>query len=114
MCYSKDLSLLSYIFGISTSLSLILFGNNIQINLVIGLFYIFVSQMQLIEFFAWSDLLCKNGLNKLSTILGPILNNSQPVILFILTIIYLKSENIINYSIFRLEKVNLRKNKTLV
>jgi hypothetical protein len=51
--------------------------------------------MQLVEFFAWSDLLCSNGLNKLSAKLGAILNNSQPVILFILTIIYLKSENII-------------------
>ena len=97
MCYSKKLSLLSFIFGIFSSLMLIQFGNkeSYKTNVAIGLFFMFVSIMQLIEYFIWSDIKCKNGLNKLGSYLGPLFNHLQPVVLLIIASIYLKSFNII-------------------
>ena len=67
MCYSKDLSLASLSFGIIASLSLIYFGNNqsSSTNKSIGYFFLFVTLMQLVEYFLWIDIDCSNGFNKL-------------------------------------------------
>jgi len=104
MCYSKNLSLLSFLFGIFSSILLIKFGNkeSLNTNYAIGFFFIFVSVMQLIEYFIWSDINCKSGLNKFGAYLGPLFNHFQPVILLLLASIYLKNSNIIplNYIIF--------------
>lgn len=101
MCYSKKLSLSSFIFGIFSSLMLIQFGNkeSYKTNVAIGLFFIFLSIMQLIEYFIWNDIECKNGLNKLGSYLGPLFNHLQPVVLLIIASIYLKSFNIISINI---------------
>ena len=101
MCFSKSLSLTFFIFGIFSSIMLMLYGNpnNYNTNLAIGYYFIYVSFMQLIEYFIWSDLQCKNGLNKLGCIIGPLLNHFQPVIIFMLSKIYLQSNNIINDNI---------------
>jgi hypothetical protein len=97
MCFTKNLSLTSFLFGIFSSVMLILFGNKdyYYANLAIGYFFIYVTLMQLVEYFIWSDLKCKNGLNKFASITGPLLNHFQPVIALILFNIYLKSNNII-------------------
>ena len=97
MCFSKELSMKSFIFGLLSSLLLIIFGNkeSENTNIVIGLFFIFVSLMQLIEYLIWKDLNCNKGLNNISFILGPILNHIQPIVLFVLCNIYIKSNNII-------------------
>jgi hypothetical protein len=97
MCYSKQLSIKSFLFGLFCGLILIIYGNkeSSEINKVIGLFFIFSSFIQLIEYFLWKDINCKTGLNKLGFILGPIFNHLQPVILFILCSIFIKSSNII-------------------
>lgn len=103
MCYNKELSLTSFGIGLISSLVLIKLGNkeSINTNKAIGIFIIFVSLMQLIDYFIWSDLDCKKGTNKIATFLGPIFNYLQPVIFAILTNYYLKSNNIIpmNYII---------------
>jgi len=101
MCYSKKISLISFLFGIITSIGLISFGNkkSFYSNLSIGIFYIFVSFMQLVEYFIWSDILCINGLNKLGSLIGPILNHIQPVIFFILLYIFVKPKIIIPINI---------------
>ena len=80
---------------------LILFGDyhNYNTNLAIGYYFIYVSLMQLVEYFIWSDIECKNGLNKLGCIIGPLLNHFQPMIILILSKIYLQSNNIINDNI---------------
>lgn len=97
MCYSKSLSLLSFLFGTFSSLLLIKFGNDesSSTNKVLGLFYIFVSFMQFIEYLLWSDLKCNNGKNKLASLLGPLFNHFQPVVLLVLCSYYLDSQNII-------------------
>jgi hypothetical protein len=69
------------------------------ISFAIGLFFIYVTLMQLVEYFIWSDLKCKNGLNKFGSLIGPLLNHFQPVILLILVSYYIKSNNIISNKI---------------
>lgn len=102
MCYTKEISIQSFFFGLLCGLSLIKFGNkeSSKTNKVIGLFYIFVSFMQLIEYFLWKDINCKTGLNKIGFTLGPIFNHLQPIILFILCMIFIKSSNIIPKTFF--------------
>jgi hypothetical protein len=97
MCYSKDLSLTSFIFGISVSLSLIYLGNekSSKTNKTIGYYFFFISFIQLVEYFIWSDIECKSGLNNFASLIGPILNLAQPVVLLILATIFLDSTNII-------------------
>jgi hypothetical protein len=101
MCYSKELSLTSLIFGILTSMTLIFFGNkeSYATNNTIGLFYFFVSLMQLVEYFLWIDIDCKNGYNKLGAIIGPILNHLQPVIMLAIASKYLIPKTLISNTI---------------
>lgn len=97
MCFSKQLSIKSFLFGLFCGLSLIIFGNkeSSKTNKAIGLFFIFVSFMQLIEYFIWKDINIETGFNRLGFILGPIFNHLQPIILFILCTIFIKSSNLI-------------------
>jgi len=101
MCWSKDLSLASLSFGIFSSLMLINFGNKLSssTNLAIGYFFLFVTLMQLVEYFLWIDINCVNGFNKMGALLGPILNHLQPIVLLIFATIYLSSSNIISQNI---------------
>ena len=97
MCFSKELSITSFLFGMIGSIILLLFGKNTykSSNMVIGIMFIFVSFMQLIEYMIWSDMECKKGLNKFASYIGPLFNYLQPLLLFILTSCIMKSLNII-------------------
>jgi hypothetical protein len=101
MCYSKDLSLTSLLFGVFASFSLVCFGNkqSSSTNKAIGYFFLFVSLMQLVEYFLWIDIECTNGFNKLGSLLGPILNHLQPVVLLVLANIFLQPTNLIDPSV---------------
>ena len=95
MLYSKDLSLTSLCIGIIASVSLIFFGNkkSLSSNKAIGYYFLFITLMQVVEYLLWLDIECVNGLNETGALLGPILNHTQPIILFLLTYIYLDSTN---------------------
>jgi len=101
MCFSKNLSMMSFLFGIFSSLMLIIFGNtkSYNTNLSIGLFFIYITLIQLVEYLIWSDLKCENGLNKFASLIGPLLTNFQPVILLMIFSYYIKSNNIISNKI---------------
>lgn len=101
MCYTQNLSLLSFLFGISCSFILIELGNksSVNTNKTIGYFFMFVSLMQFVEFLLWSDLNCKSGFNKISSTIGPLLNHLQPVILVALSSTFLQSNNLIDSSV---------------
>ncbi len=43
----------------------------------------------------WADLSCKSGLNKTSSTIGPLLLTMQPVLMLILSNMYLESSNIV-------------------
>ncbi len=98
MCYSKDLSLSALIFGLSSSFLLIEFGNkqSYNTNRTIGYFFMYVTLMQLVEYFLWVDIDCKSGLNKLGSLIGPILNHLQPIILLIIASYLLESNSIVS------------------
>jgi hypothetical protein len=98
MCYSEELSLLSLSVGLIASLALIYFGNkeSANTNKMIGYFYLFVTLMQLVEYFLWLDQGCNNGLNYIGSMIGPILNHLQPVLMLVLANMYLESANVIS------------------
>ena len=56
MCWSSESSRNAYIIGSVSSLILMLFGDKVDKN--IGLFFLVVAQMQLIEYFIWKDQEC--------------------------------------------------------
>ena len=101
MCYSKELSLTSLSFGIFASLTLIYFGNkqSSSTNKTIGYFFLFVTLMQLVEYFLWIDIDCVNGFNKTGALLGPIFNHLQPIVLLVLATIFLQPANLISSNI---------------
>lgn len=82
MCFNKDISILSYIVGISGCI--LLYYRDYKIE---GLLYAFVIQMQLIEYLLWLNNKC-NWINKTITKIGIILNHLQPIILYLLIIYY--------------------------
>lgn len=98
MCYSDELSLTSLSFGLFASLILIGYGNkeSENTNKAIGYFFLFVTLMQLVEYFLWIDQKCINGYNYVGAVVGPILNNLQPVVMLILARMYLESSKIIS------------------
>lgn len=102
MCYSKSLSLKSFLFGIISSLYLYINNNNSSYinneNKTIALFFSFVSLMQLVEYFLWSDLKC-TGINQTTSKIGILLNHFQPVVLLLISLFYLESNNSLDFNI---------------
>jgi len=86
MCFSPSSSLLTFILGTVFSIILINYGNPKykSENMAFGIFFIFISAIQFMDFLFWIDLKNKIGFNKIMSIIGPLLNVGQPTILFII------------------------------
>lgn len=69
MCWSAKSSLTAYIVGTIASVALLWYGNSVDKN--IGLFFLAVVQMQLIEFFIWRDQKCGRVNNLASRMIVP-------------------------------------------
>ncbi len=95
MCISKNLSLVSFVVSIVSSIALLKFGIAPE-NRVISYYMMFVGLMQLVDYGAWIDLTCTKGTNRLASLLGPILNHVQPLLFLVLAYYYLQSSSIIN------------------
>uniref|UniRef100_A0A6C0IE62 Uncharacterized protein n=1 Tax=viral metagenome TaxID=1070528 RepID=A0A6C0IE62_9ZZZZ len=92
MCFNYKVSLLTFVIGTVFSILLIKYGNpqyKLE-NKVSGIFLIFISLIQFMDFLFWIDLKNVYGINKITTILGAILNVAQPTILYIIKYIYYK------------------------
>ena len=103
MCFNYKVSLLTFSIGTIFSLLLFYYGNNkfnIE-NKVSGIFLIFISAIQFMDFLFWIDINNKLGINKITTVLGPFLNVCQPIILYVIKYIYYKPD------IFTLTNYNL-------
>jgi hypothetical protein len=88
MCYSEEISLFTFTIGVGFSI-LLLFTQD-KFNKLLGYFLGFVSLMQLIEYLLWRHPICDNY-NRTISIIGMILNHSQPVMLALITgLIYSK------------------------
>lgn len=90
MCFSKDISLFAFITGIIGGLLCYKVGT--PDYKIIGLFFMFTSLMQGIEYLIWDHQVCDDYNKNLSKI-GLVLNHLQPLILFILIYIFGKNEN---------------------
>lgn len=93
MCYSAEVSLLTFIIGLGFSILLTTRKN--KFHKLLGYFIGFVSLMQFIEFLLWRHQICDTYHKSLSVI-GMILNHMQPIILAIVTgYIYDKNINVL-------------------
>lgn len=92
MCISKKVSLISFLlFNVSSYLLI----KNIKTpsSLVIGIFFMYVSLMQVVDYFIWDDLDCTKGFNKIISAIAPIILHLQPIILLSLIKYFLKPKN---------------------
>ena len=87
MCYSKNISLSAYISG--TILCALVYQIPNPFYKVIGLFFLFVTQMQLIDFFLWDNQQC-NSEHRLTSKAGMWLNFMQPIVMCLLVLYYSK------------------------
>jgi hypothetical protein len=94
MCFSASSSLITFLIGLTGSFILAKYGNKkYKIdNIITRIFFIFISLIQLMDFFFWIDLTNKNGINHIVTLIGPLLNVGQPLILFFIKYIYFKPQ----------------------
>ena len=94
MCFSAKTSLITFLLGTMFSILLIKYGNPSykSDNYVFGIMLLFISAIQLMDFTFWMDLKNTMGLNKLATIIGPLLNVGQPTIFYIIKLLYFKPD----------------------
>lgn len=93
MCFSAELSKRSLSVGIFSGVALILFSDDKHraINNFLGVFFIFISIVQYIEYLIWTDLQCTNGNNEVAGTMGPLMIYLQPVVLCALAMCFLKN-----------------------
>jgi hypothetical protein len=92
MCFNYKVSLLTFFIGVTFSIILFKYGNakySVE-NQVSSIFLVFISSIQFMDFLFWIDIKNIYGINKVTTILGPILNVCQPTIFYIIKYLYYK------------------------
>lgn len=95
MCYSSEVSLLTYSTGMLGCWYLYKSGRKIE-----SIFYAWVIQMQLIEFFLWRNQFGKNSsqsdlvkyANKVFTYAGILVNHAEPIVLWLAVMYYTKKK----------------------
>ena len=94
MCFNYKVSIFTFLIGTIFSIILIKYGNKKYTleNTVTGIFLIFISLIQFMDFLLWIDIDNTIGINKITTILGPILNVCQPLILYAIKYVYYKPD----------------------
>ena len=102
MCYNKDISIYTYIIGLIASYFLL--RNDKKDLQILGCFFIVIIQMQLVEYFLWTNNTC-NSKNITITNIGAFLNLIQPFILYLAILYYNKditnqNKKILNIAIF--------------
>ena len=83
MCYSAEVSLLTFGLGIGCS-SLLVLHSTTPFHTLLGWFLGYVSLMQGIEYLLWKHPHC-DSYHKRVSVMGMILNHSQPIVLALLT-----------------------------
>lgn len=83
MCYNKTTSITTYVIGSLASLYLI-FKKDVMEYKIIGAFFLYVIQMQMIEYLLWVHRVKCDKYNINISTIGSILNNLQPIVLYLL------------------------------
>jgi hypothetical protein len=87
MCFSSEVSLITFLIGIIGAYLCISLKTNT--DKIIGYFFGFVALMQLIEFLLWNHQICDNY-NKFLSIIGMVLNHLQPIVIGLLVLFFNK------------------------
>lgn len=90
MCFSEKASLVAFVAGMSGSL--LCFLRRSPKHAIVGLFFAFVTLMQLIDYLLWRHKTC-DEYNKTVSKIGMILNHLQPLVLALLIAWYLPNAN---------------------
>ena len=92
MCISAQASLKSFFTNLVSAGLLVYLGNEklFVVNVIVALFSIFTSFMQLIDYMMWIDLDCTKGTNKFASIIGPVINLIQPLVIFFIALMIMK------------------------
>ena len=99
MCFSKEISLGTFIIG--TLGSALVYSLNTKIDTIIAIFFFYIILMQLVEYILWNNLTC-NITNKITTFIAIILNATMPIILALLLLYNYNLPNKQNIIIFTL------------
>jgi len=91
MCFTKNISIGTYILGLTGCYNLYI---NTEYK-VEAIFFAWVVQMQLIEYFLWNNQTC-NLTNEITTKSGIIINHSEPVVLWV-AILLISSKQLPNW-----------------
>jgi hypothetical protein len=104
MCFNDKVSLLTFVIGIIGSVALINYGNSqfCKENIISGVFLLFIAGIQLMDFLFWIDLKNNLGINKITTIIGPLFNIGQPLILYLIKVLYFRPKNIFSMTNYNL------------
>lgn len=99
MCFSSEVSLFTFLLGLTSSFFLIKYGNAKYAaeNKSFGVLLIFIALIQFMDFLFWIDLNNNLGINKITTILGPILNAGTPTIFYLIKLYFYKPELAFDY-----------------
>ena len=128
MCFNEPVSLGTFLLGLLFSIILMLYGNPKykKENIVFGIMFIFISIVQLMEYFLWIDINNKYGINYLITLISPLIVIIQPFILYVIKFIYFNPElltttnlplfivNIVYFGIFLINYITNFINKKLI
>ena len=90
MCFSKEISLVTFIIGAIGSA--LVYSLNTKIDKILAIFFFYVILMQLVEYILWNNLTC-NIINKITTFTAIILNSTQPILLAMLVLYNYKLPN---------------------
>lgn len=90
MCFSKEISLVTFIIGAIGSA--LVYSLNTKIDKILAIFFFYIILIQLIEFILWNNLTC-NTINKITTFIAIILNSTHPIILAMLLLYNYKLPN---------------------
>ena len=92
MCFNYKVSLLTFVISFITSGLWIFYGNNKyhNENVVYGISFFFISFMQFFDFVFWIDLHNTYGINKIASIIAPIINAGAPTIFYLIKNLYYK------------------------
>jgi hypothetical protein len=103
MCFNYETSLFTFLVGTIFSVILMEYGNVefMAENETTGIFFMFISLIQLMDFLFWIDIKNDYGINKIVTILGPLFNVSQPIIFYLIKCFYYKP------NVFSMKNFNL-------
>jgi hypothetical protein len=84
MCFSEQMSIIAFSVGMIGSILVVSLGE--IHDKIWGYWFLFLSLMQLIDFFLWRNQTCDNN-NYIISILGIILNHLQPIVIGILILL---------------------------